>query len=217
MGAEMARNLERAEFVRKQREERAWSQRQLADVADVSLRTIQRLEKDGSASFETLMAVAQAFDIDVKQLGPKSITKGQITPREMRIHLLPRLTLGKDLTNVVAGTDQFQFEHDDDPDPRSIQAMKGILTLLKQDVVRLYDADPIERLDVECELSQELSGLEGYGYYLFGIRRVIPGVVGGRRTLISMATLYLSNSRSPRVVREGAYMVIPAVLPELAQ
>lgn len=215
MDAHMAKDFERAKFVRKQREERAWPQRQLADVAEVNIRTIQRLEKDGSASFETLMAVAQAFDMDVKQLSPTSRTKDRASI-EKRVHLLPRLTLGKDLTNVVAGADQFQFEHDDDHDPRSIQAMKGILEMLKHDVVRLYDADPIRRLNVESELSQEIRGLESYGYYLFGIKRVIPRIAGGQRTLISMATLYMSHSRSPKVVRDKAFMVIPAVLPEVA-
>lgn len=215
MDADMAKNIERAKCVKKQREERAWPQRQLADVANVSLRTIQRLEKDGSASFETLMAIAQAFGMDVKQLSPTSRVRDRASTQN-RVHLLPRLASGKDLTNIVAGADQFQFEHDDDHDPRSIQAMKGILEMLKHDVVRLYDSDPTERLNVEDELSQEIEGLEGYGYYLFGIRRVIPKVVEGQSTLISMATLYMSHSRSPKVVRDKAFMVIPAVLPEIA-
>lgn len=215
MDVDKATNFERAKLVRNQREERAWTQQQLADVADVNLRTIQRLEKNGAASYETLMAVAQAFSMDVKQLSPTSRSTDKVSTQN-RVHLLPRLTSGKELTSVVAGTDQFQFEHDDDHHPRSIQAMKDILEMLKHDVVRLYDADPIERLNVEGELSQEIQGLEAYGYYLFGIRRVIPRVVSGQISLISMATLYMSHSRSPKVVRDKTIMVIPAVLTEVA-
>jgi transcriptional regulator with XRE-family HTH domain len=60
------------EVVRRLRESRAWSQQHLADVAGVSLRTIQRLETNGSASAETKMAVAAAFDVPVETLIPKA-------------------------------------------------------------------------------------------------------------------------------------------------
>lgn len=57
-----------ASTVRRLRTERAWSQEQLAASADVSLRTIQRVEADGSASNETRMALAAVFGIDVRAL-----------------------------------------------------------------------------------------------------------------------------------------------------
>jgi transcriptional regulator with XRE-family HTH domain len=57
-----------AKTVKRLRTERAWSQEQLAQIADVSLRTIQRVEADGSASRETRMALAAAFGIDVRAL-----------------------------------------------------------------------------------------------------------------------------------------------------
>jgi transcriptional regulator with XRE-family HTH domain len=214
--APMAKHIGRGKLIKREREERAWPQQQLADVADVSLRTIQRLERDGSASFETLMAVAQAFAMEVKDLTPASKTSEKLPPQKP-IHLLPRLTIGHDLSQICVGADQFQVEHDEDYDPRSVQAMKGILELLKQDVVRLYDASPSARLDLEAELSQELRGLESYGYFLFGIRRVIPSVGAAGSALVSMATLYLSHSRSLRVVRDKALMVIRATLPDIAR
>jgi transcriptional regulator with XRE-family HTH domain len=57
-----------AKTIKRMRAERAWSQEQLAEIADVSLRTIQRVESDGSASRETRMALAAAFDIDIRDL-----------------------------------------------------------------------------------------------------------------------------------------------------
>lgn len=207
-------------MVKKAREERAWTQSQLATIADVNLRTIQRLEKDGAASFETLRGVAQAFEIDVKELTP---TSGRSNPKEKtalqrKVHLMPRLISGKNLTDVVLGSDQFQFEHDEDNDPRSIGAMKDILNLLKGDVVRLYDADPIQRLNVEAELSQEIKGLEKYGYYLFGIKRVIPQIIGEQEKQITMCTLFMSHIRSPKLIRDKKLnMMMPAVLTEIAK
>ena len=57
-----------AEKVRRWREERCWSQEHLAEIADVSLRTIQRLENGESVSRDTVMALAAAFDVDAAAL-----------------------------------------------------------------------------------------------------------------------------------------------------
>lgn len=50
-------------LVREMRERKGWSQEQLAAVAGVSARTIQRVEQLGSASLETRMAVASALAV----------------------------------------------------------------------------------------------------------------------------------------------------------
>lgn len=55
-------------LVRQLRVQRAWSQEHLAEVAALSLRTVQRVEADGGASAETRMALAAAFGIDVAAL-----------------------------------------------------------------------------------------------------------------------------------------------------
>jgi DNA-binding XRE family transcriptional regulator len=49
--------------IRKLREERSWSQEQLATVSGVSLRTIQRVESEGAASLETRAALASVFSV----------------------------------------------------------------------------------------------------------------------------------------------------------
>ena len=54
--------------VRTERERRAWSQEHLAEVAGLSLRTIQRVETAGSASFETARALAAVFEMEVAAL-----------------------------------------------------------------------------------------------------------------------------------------------------
>jgi transcriptional regulator with XRE-family HTH domain len=52
------------ELIKKNREIRNWTQQQLADVCSVSLRTIQRIEKDGTASRESLASLCSAFQIE---------------------------------------------------------------------------------------------------------------------------------------------------------
>jgi len=54
--------------VRTERERRAWSQEHLAEVAGLSLRTVQRVESSGSASFETARAIAAVLEVEVGSL-----------------------------------------------------------------------------------------------------------------------------------------------------
>lgn len=57
-----------ADEIKTLRDQRSWSQALLAEHAGLSLRTVQRLEKEGACSQETLLAIASAFDIDVRKL-----------------------------------------------------------------------------------------------------------------------------------------------------
>lgn len=55
--------------VRQLRETRGWSQEQLAEVAGLSARTVQRIEAEGNASPESRMALAAALGVDAAVLG----------------------------------------------------------------------------------------------------------------------------------------------------
>jgi transcriptional regulator with XRE-family HTH domain len=57
-----------AAAVKRLREQRAWSQEHLTEVAGLSLRTLQRVEADGTASHATRLALAAAFDCDLAEL-----------------------------------------------------------------------------------------------------------------------------------------------------
>jgi len=57
-----------AKRIRAERERRAWSQEHLATVSGLGLRTIQRIEKTGAASFESARALAAVFEVDVADL-----------------------------------------------------------------------------------------------------------------------------------------------------
>jgi transcriptional regulator with XRE-family HTH domain len=51
-----------------ERKNKAWSQQHLADASVVSLRTIQRVENNGTGSLETIKALASCFELDVNDL-----------------------------------------------------------------------------------------------------------------------------------------------------
>ncbi|MFL6676982.1 MAG: helix-turn-helix domain-containing protein [Burkholderiaceae bacterium] len=62
------------------REARAWSQAHLAEAAGLSLRTVQRMEAEGTASAETRLAVAAALDVPVESLNPPAAPTPVIEP-----------------------------------------------------------------------------------------------------------------------------------------
>ena len=57
-----------ATAVKELRNSRGWTQQHLADACDISLRTVQRVEKEGSASNETLLGLCSVFEIEHKEL-----------------------------------------------------------------------------------------------------------------------------------------------------
>lgn len=52
------------------RKERGWSQEKLATISGISERTIQRIERDGTCSLESQLALASTFDISPTELAP---------------------------------------------------------------------------------------------------------------------------------------------------
>lgn len=77
-------------LVRQLRLGKAWSQEHLADCAGVSLRTVQRVEAEGSGSHETVMALASVLGV-----APADLRAQEVVPAIT----LPGYTLG-----VVVGT-----------------------------------------------------------------------------------------------------------------
>jgi transcriptional regulator with XRE-family HTH domain len=56
------------EILKNQRDSRAWSQTQLAEVSGLSLRTIQRIEKTGVASQESTKSLAAVYECSITDL-----------------------------------------------------------------------------------------------------------------------------------------------------
>lgn len=57
-----------AQRIRSERARRAWSQEHLATITGLGLRTVQRIESTGSASHESIAAIASVLAIPVDQL-----------------------------------------------------------------------------------------------------------------------------------------------------
>jgi transcriptional regulator with XRE-family HTH domain len=79
---------------------RAWSQEQLAEMAALSVRTIQRIENQEQPSLETLSALAAVFEVSVSELSGSTQSEGdealdqRITEARKQLEEESRLPLG---------------------------------------------------------------------------------------------------------------------------
>ena len=78
----------KSELILQLRNDKAWSQDELAIASGLNLRTIQRIEKEGTASLQSLKALAAAFGTGIQDLKHED--------REMISELI-----GKDVTIVM--------------------------------------------------------------------------------------------------------------------
>jgi len=57
-----------SDLIRSEREKRAWSQEHLAGAAGIGVRTIQRIEATGVASYESVRAISAALEVPLSNL-----------------------------------------------------------------------------------------------------------------------------------------------------
>ena len=69
-------------LVKKLRLQRGWSQEQLAEMAGVSVRTIQRVERGYTPGLETAKALAAVFEVDLSTFMSEEKTMNQDQPRQ---------------------------------------------------------------------------------------------------------------------------------------
>lgn len=65
-------------IVRKLRLQRGWSQEQLAEMMDVSIRTVQRIERGHKPGLETSKSLAAVFGVDLATFNPGDNTMNEV-------------------------------------------------------------------------------------------------------------------------------------------
>lgn len=63
------------ELIKRLRSDKGWSQEELAIAADLSTRTIQRLETVGSGSIQSIKSIASALEVDMHNIEEKPRTQ----------------------------------------------------------------------------------------------------------------------------------------------
>ncbi|MEN1728294.1 MAG: helix-turn-helix transcriptional regulator [Pseudomonadota bacterium] len=82
-----------SELVRKTRVERGWTQQQLAEIADLSLRTVQRVENQSAASNETVSSLCAVLELDREQLLEES-TRPEVQRALRRLEVIVPMAVG---------------------------------------------------------------------------------------------------------------------------
>ena len=87
--------------IKKLRESRSWTQEHLANASGVSLRTIQRIEADGSASAESRLSIAAALGVPVENINLALESGGTRCSDDLR-----RIAVGRrwGYTGLIAGS-----------------------------------------------------------------------------------------------------------------
>ncbi len=84
------------------RSAKAWSQQHLADVAGLSLRTVQRVENTSSASHDSVKAIAMAFDKVPADLAVQSESEQSDSPEHQSWPNHKFRTIGAGVLTVIA-------------------------------------------------------------------------------------------------------------------
>jgi transcriptional regulator with XRE-family HTH domain len=102
-----------ADVVLKARREKSWSQDELAVASGLNLRTIQRVESEGTGSLQSKKALASAFDLDINDLDRQEIVMPQkweykVVETKDRAELGPELSMaGSQGWELVSATAMF--------------------------------------------------------------------------------------------------------------
>lgn len=181
--AQAPRTLTPAELagvVRLFRETRGWSQEQLAEIARVAARTVQRVEDGQPSSLETRRALAGAFgfeDIDAFNK-PYSIptdeelaaAKERFEREHVTLNVVPVHT-GKQLAGLAQGCHASLFSEGFELSGEAERLFASLSDYCREygDCSELYSA--VDKLAVYEELESQVAGLDAAGVCLVAATR----------------------------------------------
>ncbi len=196
--------ISKGKLIKELRIKRGWTQAQLSEISGLSERTIQRFEKGTKAALETLRALAAAFDITVDELFSTEDPKQEEKSRRKVFHL-PRLHSGKDLINVINGSELYQNNHDSLNNPIEVEFIGSFM----QDIHDYGDSwdyiEPKDKVEVSYSFNQRIKELEDMGFWVFGLQRKILckfNFASEQKEIpMVVCTIMLVRSNSPEIIK----------------
>jgi len=163
--------------IRHLRQERKWTQWQLAQISRLSERTIQRIENGHRMGITAELALASAFDIDISELyfsasSGKSGKRTSDAPKSFRI--LQRLVTGDALLDVIEARHLSTSERNPEPDQRQRQAVDDFLQHVNAWHMGWREIESMDRVKVSLIFQTKLNELDACGVYVFGDRLYEP-------------------------------------------
>lgn len=115
------------------------------------------------------------------------------------ITLLPRITSGKELVNIVKGAHLYQFDNDELETQEEMEIVSGFSQSLQDYGDILIDLDISETVRAGYHLTQELNELEEMGFLIFGERKVKRMKIGGMIDNLEVATVCILRESNPAI------------------
>ncbi len=166
------------ELLKKLRKEKSWSQDELATISNLSLRTIQRIEKEGNASLESKKALASAFDIEAREFDLKE--NSSVVADDETESFYFRIEDGTKLSEVIGGAYAYRINHDNPKSEKEADVISGIAQSIQDWGEIWQDLESGERVKSTFDLSQLIEELKTIGFWLFGVRTLeeYPSIKG---------------------------------------
>jgi transcriptional regulator with XRE-family HTH domain len=180
-----------ASRIRAERERRAWSQEHLAEAAALSLRTVQRVESSGAASFESARALAAVLQVPIEALRPR-ITPASAWARMRYFLVATSLALAVSLLFVrSAHAGEIQLDVNVSLDDRKLGQHQLVAPegksaeILLDGQVRLF-INPMVTKEGTILLSMRVEEPAGHGWKEFAEPRVL--VVNGDEASVKVTS-----------------------------
>ena len=200
----MGRIIVNPRTVRYLRQKRAWTQEQLAEVAKISLRTVQRIEKGETVSFASIKAVAEALDIEVDKL------KSEPRSTKEKETFLQRITSGIELLSLAVGAESLEFSHDDLNNDEEVRLVSNFFDFLG-DCDILCESSAGAKVRIAFELSKMIDELDNNaGFWIFGkeMMRNYKVNVGDEQKIVPLKTavVWVIRKDNPEIIKINSSM-----------
>lgn len=186
------------ELMKKLRTEKSWSQDELAMAASLSLRTVQRIEKDGNASLESKKAIASAFEIKASDFDFNE-ERSAFSDQDSESFYF-RIDNGTKLSEIIGGAYAYRFNHDD-PKTEEETDLLAWAAQSVQDWGDIWsDLEAGDKVKATFDLSNLIKELELNGFWVFGLRtnEEYPGIKGNKW---SVANVFLMREDNPKIIK----------------
>lgn len=186
------------ELVKKMRAEKAWSQEELAVASDLSLRTVQRIEKGGNASLESKKALASAFGVKTSDLDIKEDNSAFSDESSGAFYF--RIESGTKLAEIVGGACAYRLSHDDPRSQEEAELLASAAQSIKDWGEIWSDLEAGDRVNAAYYLLQVIQELESTGIWVFGLRtdEAYPGLKGDKWPV---ANVFLMREDNPKLIK----------------
>lgn len=167
----------KAGVIRYLREQRCWSQEELASKAGVSVRTLQRAESGTPAKLDTVAFIAEALQVPPADLMDSSATNEPQAETGSQTHEAPpeplpipvvlhKVTMGKQLLEAAHGSLAILPEARGITDQSDAEAIGAIFDGLCEYTDIASEMSITEQLRYGVELTQQIADLQKRGWWI---------------------------------------------------